>query len=483
VVDLKKKTYKMLEKYVFFFITMLKKYKKYYNIFNVIIMKESILFLKNLNIDKNKHLVVATSGGPDSMALLHLLNSNGYKVICAHVNHGLRVESEEEYKFVENYSKINNIIFEGMKIECYKNNKFTENEARQKRYAFFETILNKYNTDILLTAHHGDDLVETVLMRIIRGSNLSGYKGFTKITEFNNFKIIRPLIFYTKKEIEEYIKENNIPVVYDKSNESKKYTRNRIRLDVLPLLKSEEKHIHKKVLEYSEELNDINDYVNDVVKEKVNEMYKENKLNINKFTILNKVIKIKVLESILFDIYKDKINIITKKHIEEILKVIDSYNKKIDLPNNIIVEKEYSNLIFKEKENNKTKNYKIIIDKDLNLNELGKFEFINDTPLKSNYVIKLNSKEITLPLILRNKEEKDVMQVKNLNGTKKVKKIFIDEKIPVKIRNGYPLLTDSDNKVLWIPGIKKSIFDCYNKDNYDIIIKYTREGDIINEEK
>jgi len=446
-------------------------------------MKESILFLNNLNIDKNKYLVVATSGGPDSMALLHLLNSNEYKVICAHVNHGLRVESEEEYKFVENYAKINNIIFEGMKIEGYKDNRFTENEAREKRYAFFETILNKYNTDILLTAHHGDDLVETVLMRIIRGSNLNGYKGFTKITEFKNFKIIRPLIFYTKKEIEEYIKENNIPVVYDKSNESKKYTRNRIRLDILPKLKEEEKNIHKKVLEYSEELNDINEYVNDIVKEKVNEFYKKNKLDINMFMELKKVIKIKVLESILFDIYKDEINIITKQHIEEILKVIDSTNKKIDLPNNIIVEKEYNNLIFKEKESLSTKSYKILLDKDLNLNELGKFEFIKDTTEKSNYVIKLNSKEITLPLIIRNKEEKDIMQVKNLNGTKKVKKIFIDEKIPTRIRNDYPILTDSNNTVLWIPGIKKSIYDCYNKDNYDIIIKYTREGDIINEKK
>jgi len=210
-------------------------------------------------------------------------------------------------------------------------------------------------------------------------------------------------------------------------------------------------------------------------------MYKENKLDINMFMELKKVIKIKVLESILFDIYKDEINIITKQHIEEILKVIDSTNKKIDLPNNIIVEKEYNNLIFKEKESLSTKSYKILLDKDLNLNELGKFEFIKDTTEKSNYVIKLNSKEITLPLIIRNKEEKDIMQVKNLNGTKKVKKIFIDEKIPTRIRNDYPILTDSNNTVLWIPGIKKSIYDCYNKDNYDIIIKYTREGDMLNE--
>ena len=88
-------------------------------------VKESLDFLKQLNVDKNKYLVVATSGGPDSMALLHLLKTNNYKLICAHVNHNLRSVSDEEYIFVENYCKENNIIFEGMKIDGYKNNKFT----------------------------------------------------------------------------------------------------------------------------------------------------------------------------------------------------------------------------------------------------------------------------------------------------------------------------------------------------------------------
>ena len=207
-------------------------------------MKESLDALKKLNIDKTKLIVVATSGGPDSMALLYMLKNDGYKLVCAHVNHNLRDESEEEYSFLENYCKDNNIIFEGMKIDSYKNNKFTENEARDKRYKFFETVLNKYNTDILLTAHHGDDLIETMLMRIIRGTNLDGVKGFTLVSKYNNFKIVRPLIYYTKNEIEKYVKNNNIPCRYDLTNNSKKYTRNRIRLELLPILKKENSDIH-----------------------------------------------------------------------------------------------------------------------------------------------------------------------------------------------------------------------------------------------
>lgn len=446
-------------------------------------MKESLDFLKQLNIDKNKHLVVATSGGPDSMALLHLLKTNNYNVICAHVNHNLRIVSDEEYIFVENYCKENNIIFEGMKIEGYKNNKFTEFEARKKRYSFFETILKKYNTDILLTAHHGDDLIETILMRIIRGSNLKGYKGFSKVSTYKDFKIIRPLVFYTKQNIEKYISDNNIPCCYDESNKSKKYTRNRIRLDILPLLKQEDKNIHKKFLTLNEELENTQDYISQEVEKNIKNNFKDNRLDLNKFNKLHKFIQKKEIEEILFSIYKENIILINKKHIESIFKIInDKNNKKIQLPLDIIVSKEYSYLVFK-KDNKIIRNkYNYVLKDKVNIENFGTIEYIEDTIEKSNYVIKLNSKDITLPIIIRTKKESDVIEVKNLNGSKKIKKIFIDEKINKNLRDGWPIVTDSENNILWIPGIKKSKFDCDNRAFYDIIIKYTKKENI-NEEK
>lgn len=441
-------------------------------------MKESLDFLKQLNVDKNKHLVVATSGGPDSMALLHLLKTNNYNVICAHVNHNLRTVSDEEYIFVENYCKENNIIFEGMKIEGYKNNKFTEFEARKKRYSFFETILKKYNTDILLTAHHGDDLIETILMRIIRGSNLKGYKGFSKVSTYKDFKIIRPLIFYTKQDIEKYISENNIPCCYDESNKSKKYTRNRIRLDILPLLKQEDKNIHKKFLTLNEELENTQDYISQEVEKNIKNNFKDNRLDLNKFNKLHKFIQKKEIEEILFSIYKENITLINKKHIESIFKIInDKNNKKIQLPLDIIVSKEYTYLLFKKNNKIKSNKYNYILKNKVNIENFGTIEYIEDTSEKSNYIIKLNSKDIKLPIIVRTKEERDTIEVKNLNGSKKIKKIFIDEKINKNLRDGWPIVTDSENNILWIPGIKKSKFDCDNRAFYDIIIKYTKKGE------
>ena len=136
--------------------------------------------LNKYNSTQNDTLVVGTSAGPDSMALLHYLKNNtNNKLICCHINHNVRKESKTEEKYLINYCKKENIIFETMKIEKYIKNNF-ENEAREKRYDFYEEILNKYNTKYLFLAHHGDDLIETILMKISRGSSLEGYAGIKR---------------------------------------------------------------------------------------------------------------------------------------------------------------------------------------------------------------------------------------------------------------------------------------------------------------
>ena len=170
-------------------------------------MKKVIEFLKK-TIDKNTSLVVACSGGPDSMCLLDLVtklkDELNLNIIVAHVNHKLRIESEEEAKMVENYSKENNLIFELLEITDYINGNFSEEDARKRRYKFFNEVIEKYHASLLLTAHHGDDLIETILMRLTRGSNLSGYIGIKEISQNENYKTLRPLLSIKKDEIINY---------------------------------------------------------------------------------------------------------------------------------------------------------------------------------------------------------------------------------------------------------------------------------------
>ena len=176
-------------------------------------MNDVLDFINNLNIN-NKNVVVACSGGPDSMFLLDILiklkDKLNINIVVAHVHHNLRKESDEEAIELEKFCKANNVTFEMMKIEEYPNNKFSEESARKIRYEFFDKVAEKYNADTLFTAHHGDDLTETILMRITRGSSLKGYAGFERITYDRGYKIARPLVFLTKEEIEEYLNKSGI---------------------------------------------------------------------------------------------------------------------------------------------------------------------------------------------------------------------------------------------------------------------------------
>ena len=425
-------------------------------------------------IKNNEPLILATSGGPDSMCLLNLLLSlkdeKKLNIICAHVNHNLRKESKEEAEMVKNFCLSNNITYEYTEINGYKGN--TENYARQKRYTFFENLIKKYNAKYLLTAHHGDDLMETILMRLSRGTSLDGFKGFSRISKRENYIVYRPLIHVTKDEILNYVKENDIPYAIDKTNSEDKYTRNRFRKYILPPLKNENKEVHRNFLKLSETLEAYDNHINKEIKKLLPIIYKNNKLNVELFNQNDRIIKQKILYNILDKIYKENINLIKDKHINFILELLENKrpNIKLDLPQNKMFNKSYNEAYITEK--TEEKEYNFIFEDELKLPNNHIIKKIEDTKEKSNYVIKLNSKDISLPLHIRSRKEGDKIYIKGLNGSKKVKDIFINEKIPNRERKLYPIVTDNKNNILWLPGLKKSKFDRANTQNYDIIIKY-----------
>ena len=434
---------------------------------------DDILKKLDKTIKENETLITATSGGPDSMALLSLLiklsKTKKITIICAHVNHNLRKESQEEAIMVEKYANENNLIFEKMEINHYEGN--TENYARTQRYNFFEKLIKKYNATYLLTAHHGDDLTETILMRMVRGSSLKGYSGFQEITDNGTYKIYRPLITKTKDELLNYVKTNNIPYAVDKTNFSEEYTRNRYRLNILPILKKENKSVHIKFLKFSETLKLYDDHINKEVNEKLNKIYQNNNLNLNLFENEDELIKRKILYKILNDLYYKNISLITDNHVELILNIIESPrpNLKINLPNKVLVIKNYQNLYFTK--NTEIKLYSFTFENKVILPN-DKILIKEETDDTSNYTIRLNSKELSMPLIVRTRQNGDKMEIKNLNGHKKIKDIFIDEKISESDRNNWPILTDQNNQIIWLPGLKKSKFDKQKHENYDIIIRY-----------
>lgn len=424
--------------------------------------------LKDINFDN--YIVVGVSAGPDSMCLLNLLEKETTKIIVCHINHNIRKESITEEKYLKDYCSKHNLIFETMTIKEYKENNF-ENEARKIRYNYYEEMLKKYHSNQLFLAHHGDDLIETILMKIERGSNIEGYAGIKKISKIKNYEIIRPLLPYTKEEIINYNKSHNITYFIDSSNANTDYTRNWYRHKVLPLLKERNKDIHLKFLNYSETLQEYNNYIDKIIQEKLPSIYKNNIIYIDYLNKEDNFLKKNILYYIINDIYNNENNIITEKHINNILSLINNQkpNQKINLPKNKILVKEYNKLYITETKEEK-KSYKILFNNNIEINNLI-FKKVNEEEKDGNDICRINSTKIKLPLQFRNRKDGDYIILKNSNIKKKIKEIFIENKIPLSKRNNYPLLVDANDNIIWIPNIKKSNL-CYKKEeNYDIIIK------------
>ncbi len=437
------------------------------------IMEKAFNYLNNL-LKENDRIVVCLSGGPDSMCLLSILlklrETKKLSIIAAHINHNVRKASAKEALFVEDYCNKNNVIFETMKITNYNDDNF-HNDARNIRYKYFEEIVKKYNAKYLMTAHHADDLIETILMRLVRGSNLNGYAGFKKETPRNKYIIIRPLIENTKDEILLYNKQNNIPFVIDKSNKKSKYTRNRYRKVLLPFLKNEDPNVHEKFLKFSDTITKYNDYFNKEIANIIKKCYKNGVLNIYGFSKYNEIIQTRVIENILENIYDNELFLVNDIHTKEILNLIkNKLNKKINLPKNLIIQKNYNDLIFSLGLDKEPK-YSYELKDKVVLSDNKVIKIINKSSDTSNYAIRLLSSEIKLPLIIRNRQDGDKIMVKKLNGSKKIKDIFIDEKVSLQSRDSWPILVDSKNTILWIPGLKKSKFDKSLEEKYDIIIE------------
>ena len=432
---------------------------------------------EDFQFNNNDKIVIGCSTGPDSMALVDMLlkvrDKYNLYLIVAHVNHNVREESYDEEKFLKEYCAINNIIFESMIIEEYGDDNF-HNEARNIRYNFFDSIVNKYKANYLMTAHHGDDLIETILMRIVRGSNLNGYSGFKSIVEMPNYKIIRPLIKYTKAELEQYDIDNDVKYFIDSSNNKDKYTRNRYRKYILPFLKSEEKDVHLKFLKFSESLDDACKFIDNVTDAAIKRVINNNSILIDKFLLEDDFIQREILYYFLSSFYQDDLILVGDKHIELILNLIKSHksNSFINLPNDVLAKKEY-NCFTLSRDTDVISGYEIEFDNYVSLPNNHIIEKIDDINDNSNYICRLSSNDVTLPLIVRSRRIGDKIRVKGLNGSKKLKDIFIDSKISISDRDSWPVVLDSCGNIVWIPGIKKSIFDKKKSEYYDIILRYS----------
>ena len=303
--------------------------------------------------DKNLYtntepVIVALSGGIDSMVLFHIIYETNQNIIIAHVNHNKREESIEEYKYIEQMAKEYNIPFEGYSLE-----KTTENfhhESRLQRYDFFRAVAQKYKSTKIAVAHHLDDQVETVLMRIVRGTSFSGYSGIKEIRYDRNVSIIRPLMDTKKADIITYAKENNITYFEDSSNGDDVYTRNRFRNNIIPLLKKENPNLDKKIIQLAEYIDSADEVLDDITRKFLKEYSMYNNVSLVDFNKLNKVLKIKVIQNMVNNATNNTVEVSYEQYKAIIdICMLEHPNQTYSLSKGYIFTKEYE-VIFIAKE-------------------------------------------------------------------------------------------------------------------------------------
>lgn len=316
-------------------------------------------------IQSKDKIVVAVSGGPDSMCLLNFLND--YKRILeielfvAHINHGIRKNATIDEEYVENYCKNHDIPFFILHADVIKRaneeKRGIEETGRIVRYEFFDEVLKKTNSNKIAVAHNSNDNAETIIMNMLRGSGIIGLKG---IEPKKDNKYIRPLIKCERQEIEEYCKTKNLKPRHDESNDENLYTRNKIRNIVLPYIKKEfNPNIIKTINRLSEISVEETKYIDKVTEKTFNEILEERNLekgeiviSLNKFNNLELVIKRRIILYTINMIFGNT-NGIEKIHIDDIINMCEkNIGNKFLMPNKntkiLVKNKKIIFTVFKE---------------------------------------------------------------------------------------------------------------------------------------
>lgn len=417
-------------------------------------------YIKKYNlIEPNSKVVIALSGGVDSMVLFDIIKSLNYNIVIAHVNHKVRLESEIEEEYIRSLCLESNIPLEILHLEKIEKN--FEAQAHERRYDFFINVCKKYNSKYLLTAHHADDNIETIFLNLMSGSNLYGYGGISNKLAIDDINIVRPLLLISKQCIKEYALKNDIKYFEDYTNALDDYTRNRIRHHIIPKLKEECPNILERSNSFSNQIHEAFDFI----RSQSIAFLKDNRFKISSFNDLHPFLKKDIICLLLenYDIER------SENLINDILDVISNDKPQCDysLKQGFIFKKRYDECSIEKSTQIAGYEYEINSFDEAIDNEYIHVYLTKDKPINTNY-IKLCYNSIVFPITIRCKSDGD--RIKMPGGSKKVKDLFIDKKIPKELRDSTPIIIDGDGDIIWVYNVGKSSKISDYKDNYDCFL-------------
>lgn len=425
-------------------------------------------------IPENAEVILALSGGPDSVFLFYqFLEAKKRKkinLICAHLHHGIRKEADEDLDFVINLCKRNDIplVYEKKSAPNYaKENKMSVEEAgRFLRYDLFYRLAGQEG--YISLAHHLQDQVETVLMRLMRGTGIHGLGGMRLLEG----KIFRPMLDISKEDILSYLDSKSLSYCIDKTNFQAIYARNRIRLDLIPEMKTYNPNLDQVISSLAIQCQETEDYFLDItskfIEEKVLETSIGLKVEIKELQSLHKAIQSRVFRTLIEKLRGTSSNLVNQ-NIQDIFNLLKKgTGKEISLPDGYIVRISYDYLFFEKKEDKVSMTEKVL---EPGLTEYGPWIFdlrqVNIEEIEEpvdHLNIYLSS---ILGLSLRSRRPGDKINLLNQKGSKKIKDLFIDKKVDRRLRDTWPLVLQGD-EIIWVPKLYTSI-DCKIKEEVNML--------------
>ncbi|TMT01865.1 tRNA lysidine(34) synthetase TilS [Apilactobacillus kunkeei] len=429
-------------------------------------------------------VVVAVSAGVDSMALLNLMmnlpNKKRPRIIVAHVNHQLRAQSKEEEKYIRHFCQSHNVkIVVGNWEKQFHPNNGIEMAARKYRYDFFSKVMKKNNSRILLTAHHANDQSETVLMRLIRGSFIKDMVGIKESRNFNQGRLIRPLLGFSKQELTQYMQALSVKWYEDDTNQKLDVTRNRIRHRLIPFIESENSRGIEHINAFSQQLN-LMKQQNDYFMAKIAKDISVDSItyDLGEFSTLPKYVQVGLIDYLIAQNIVEGLNVDIVNQVNSLLNNDEKPQGFVKLSNNLVVKKEYDKFLFENIKQNQITGFK----NDYFVVTLNKWYFqdniqwmitdnsdVSDEEAKR--VSRFNLLDSELPLIVQKTQNRDRITLKN-GGHQTAKRLFINKKIPVDKRNSAKSLMTDQGRLLAVLGYSESVSnDSSNARVYTLIIK------------
>lgn len=388
-------------------------------------------------LEKDDTVTVALSGGADSMALLHVLNSLKEEleitVNAAHLNHSIRgIEADNDQKFVQEFCETNKIVLFCEKInvpQFAKDNHISiELAARQIRYEFLQRVA----VGKIATAHTASDNLETMIFNLTRGTALKGLCGIPPKRD----NIIRPVIFCTRENIEKYCADNNLPFVTDSTNLSDDYSRNKIRHKVIPVLKEINQNAEISAVKTAVSLTEDYTFIQKEANELLFSLYNDDSLLVTDFINLDEALAKRVIIGY-FGICYPEISL-ESQHINEIYSACIGGKSKVNLPSNMYAVVKNNQLTVTDG-TFECQEFSVKITEIENVNNL----FSNNLIDCDKIIGKLN---------IRTREEGDKIKLKGRGYTKKLKSLFTEYKIPLNVRENLPVIADEQG-VIWVHNI------------------------------